>query len=102
MDWRCTGRILFKPIAWGWIRNELGDNYTKKGVAKILWEYVQSGGKIDELIENRKLDVADHLIRDYHYDLRVMIDERLVYFETILIDDDPSDPVIWVVSVHGP
>ena len=42
-DWRCTGRILFKPIPWGWIRKELGGDHTKKGIGKILWDHVQSG-----------------------------------------------------------
>ncbi len=91
---------MYKPVPYGWIRKELG--LTKKGIAEILWKYVQSGGKIDEVIETRKLDVDDHLIRPYHYDMRVLIGRRLVYFETVLDDDDPADPVIWVVSVHDP
>jgi hypothetical protein len=101
-DWQCTGRILFKPAAWNWIRKELRRNRTKKNISMILWNYVRSGGKIDEVVETRKLEVDDHLIRDYHYDLYVEIDGRMVYFETVLIDDDPTDPEIWVVSVHDP
>ena len=99
-DWRCTDRIMFKADAWRWIRRELGHNRTQKGISKILYEHVQASGKIDEVVERRNLEVEDCLIRDYHYDLRVRIDGRLVYFETVLDDDDPAFPVIWVVSVH--
>jgi hypothetical protein len=99
-EWRYTNSVIFKPTAWSWIRKELSGNHTKKGVAKLLWEHVENGGKIDEQIERRKLEVDDNLIRDYHYDVNLSIESRLVYFELILIDDDLEDPVIWVVSVH--
>jgi hypothetical protein len=38
--------------------------------------------------------------RPFHYELRIPIAGRLIYVETILIDDDPTDPVIRVVSIH--
>ncbi|MHB1556009.1 MAG: hypothetical protein ACYC61_00885 [Isosphaeraceae bacterium] len=99
-DWQCSGRILFKTVAWRWIRRELGENRTQKGISKLLSDHVLLDGETDEVKERRNLEVEDRLIRDHHYDIRVNIDGRLVYFETVLDDDDPSFPVIWVVSVH--
>jgi len=31
---------------------------------------------------------------------RITIGERLIYMETILVEDDPDDPTIHVVSIH--
>ena len=42
---------------------------------------------------------------EFHYDLRVPIDDRLVYFETRLDykdANDPLDPAIYVVNAHDP
>ena len=36
----------------------------------------------------------------FHYDFRIPIADRLIYIETILMDDDPEDPTIHVVSIH--
>jgi hypothetical protein len=63
-EWRYTGKIVFKVDAWSWIRKVLDDNHTQKGIAEILWKYVQSGGEIHEVDESRRLEVHDNLIRD--------------------------------------
>jgi hypothetical protein len=94
-NWRFTGYVVFKPIAWCWIRSELG-SFTQKGIAEILHDFVEAGGVIDQCRETRE----DHLHFEFHYDLRVSIAGRLIYFETVLIDDDPDEPMITVVSVH--
>ena len=36
----------------------------------------------------------------FHYDFRTNMDGRLLYIETILVEDDPDDPAIHVVSIH--
>jgi hypothetical protein len=38
--------------------------------------------------------------RDFHYDMRIPVGTKVIYVESLLIDDDPTDPVIEVVSVH--
>ena len=40
---------------------------------------------------------------EFHYDLRVLIGGRLIYFETVLLCIDPNnpdDPRIEVVNIH--
>ncbi len=36
----------------------------------------------------------------YHYDFRMEIAGRLLYIETVLIEDDPEDSIVHVVSIH--
>jgi hypothetical protein len=70
-----------------------------RAISQTLYQYVEAGGEIDEQKENR----AEYVSFEFHYDLRVNIDARHVYFETVLLcddADDPDDPVIVVVSVH--
>jgi hypothetical protein len=67
--------------------------------ARVLHEHVDAGGQIDEHPERR----PEFVHCEFHYDLRVEIGGRRIYFETILLCDDPADPddpVIEVVSVH--
>jgi hypothetical protein len=69
-------------------------------VAGELHRHVEEGGDIDEQKERR----PEHVHYGFHYDLRVKIGERRVYFETVLKvvknPDDPDDPTIIVVNVH--
>ena len=39
-------------------------------------------------------------VHDYHYDLRLQIQDRLCYVESLLLDRDPTDPSILIVSIH--
>jgi hypothetical protein len=68
-------------------------------IAHQLYLFVSNGGLIDEQVERR----PEWKEYEFHYDLRVPIAGRQIYFETILIcedADDPDDPTIVVVSVH--
>ena len=68
-------------------------------IGRLLYEFVVSGGKIDEQVEARP-EFAHY---EFHYDLRVTIGSRRVYFETVLFCDDahdPNDPLVQVVNVH--
>jgi hypothetical protein len=81
-----------------WLVNEL-PQYTWREICRELHEYVTIGGQIDEQVETR-LDYAHY---EFHYDLRVLIGGRRIYFETVLScddPDDPDDPRILVVNVH--
>ena len=65
-------------------------------IARLMCAYVQAGGEIDRVPERR----PEWNDRPFHYDLRIPIGGRLVYIETILLDDDPDDPTIRVVNIH--
>ena len=89
---RCKERVL------EWLRNELA-GYTEREIACLLRDHVEAGGGIDEQVETR----PGYTAFGYHYDLRLRIGGRRIYFETILLcddPDDPNDPFIEVVSVH--
>ncbi len=65
-------------------------------------QHAESGGVIDEVRETRPEWSGDY---EYHYDLRLSVQGKLVYVETRLhfvppfVPDDPS---ILVVNVHAP
>jgi hypothetical protein len=61
-----------------------------------MYKHVEGGGEIDQVKETRP-EWNDF---DFHYDLRVPIGGRLRYFETLLVDGDPDDPIILVVNTH--
>jgi hypothetical protein len=67
-----------------------------------MWEYVNSGGEIDEVPETRPNWVDDF---EFHYDLRFKIQGKKVYVETRLHYRPPfkqDEPFIVVVIVHAP
>lgn len=61
-----------------------------------MFRHVNAGGEIDEVKESRP-EWSD---RWFHYDFRIPIEGRLLYIEMILIEDDPDDPTVHVVSIH--
>ena len=67
-----------------------------KAVAKRMYEHLQAGGTIDQTPETR----PEWNDRPFHYDFRLVIDGWRVYIETILVDDDPTDPTVHIVSMH--
>ena len=94
-NYRYEGYITWKDSALAWLGRELsGVSY--RMVNELLHKHVQAGGEIDQIPERR----PEWNDRPFHYDLRVPITGRLLYVETILVDDDPSDPTIHVVSIH--
>lgn|SRR5215468_12243927 len=97
-NWNVTDYITFGKDALRWLRVEL-PQYSARELARLLYTFVRDGGRIDEQVETR----PEWDIHPFHYDLRVRIEGRLVYFETRLIcddPDDPDDPVIYVVNAH--
>jgi hypothetical protein len=99
-DWRCSNVVVFETLAWNWLRTNLPRTYHQREIARRLHEHVAAGGEIDEVKETREL------WRDlypFHYDLRVVVSGRRIYFETCLDykdPNDPDDPVIRVVNAH--
>ena len=98
-NWQFQGYVRFKPLAVEWLANEL-PGLNLRDAARELFQYVEGGGEIDEQVERR----PEYAHYEFHYDLRVKIGDRHVYFETVLNvlkdPDDPDDPTILVVNAH--
>jgi hypothetical protein len=89
--------VLFKKRPQEWLAGELPE-YTLRDICRILHEYVEGGGEIDEQVETRQ----EYVHWGFHFDLRVRIGGRHVYFETVLEfedADDEDDLTIVVVNV---
>jgi hypothetical protein len=97
-NWKVRGYINFKKLAQEWLAREL-PNYTLPDLCQTLHGFVDQGGTIDEVVERR----PEYTHYEFHYDLRVKIGNRWVYFETVLLcedADDPDEPTILVVNIH--
>ncbi len=92
---RYTGYVEWKDVAQAWVREHL-NNLPLRALAEQMYNHVKAGGEIDQVPERRP--EWNHY--DYHYDLRFTIAGRNVYVETLLHDEDPDDPTIYVVSIH--
>lgn len=93
--WRFTGYVTWKPVAREWWEKNL-EGFTTRAVSEEMYRHLAAGGDIDQVAERRE-EWSDHR---FHYDFRLEINERSLYIETVLIDDDPADPTIHVVSIH--
>src|SRR5437879_8684597 len=94
-NWNYTGYVTAKDVALHWIAVELR-SLTLKEVAKAMYHFLQGGGIIEQVRETR----LEWNQWPFHYDFHFPIKGRNVYIETILQDDDPSDPTIHIVSIH--
>ncbi|NLS97242.1 MAG: hypothetical protein GXX96_34320 [Planctomycetaceae bacterium] len=94
-QWRFTGYITWEAIARRWVEDNL-EGWTTRAVAEEMWRHFETGGRIDEIRETR----PEWTEYRYHYDFRIQFADRLVYVETLLIEDEPNDPTIHVVSIH--
>ena len=83
-----------KAEALEWAGKNLPD-FTLKSLAKLMHDYVSAGGHIDQVRETRPAwnDWP------FHYDFRLPWGGRMLYIETILVDDDPSDPYLRIVRI---
>ncbi len=90
--------VVFKKRPQEWLGRELPE-HTLRAICRILHEHLESGGAIDEQVETR----PEYAHYGFHFDLRVSIGGRRVYFETVLEFEDASDEddlTIVVVNVH--
>jgi hypothetical protein len=94
-QWRFTGYITWKPIARQWVEQDL-EGWTSRAVAEEMFRFAEAGGEIDQVRETR----PEWTEQEFHYDFRFAIGGRLLYIETTLVEDDPDDPTIHVVSIH--
>jgi hypothetical protein len=91
-QWRFTGYITWKPIARQWLEQNL-EGWTTRSVGEEMFRYFEAGGEIDQTRETR----PEWNQERYHYDFRIEIAGRLLYIETILVEDDTT---VHVVSIH--
>ncbi len=101
-NWSFTGYIRFEipNSAYKWIKRELGGKLLSD-IGRLMCEYVNGGGEIDEVRETRP-EWSDY---EFHYDLRLPIDGKPVYIESRLefrVPLVPDDSRIIVVNVHAP
>jgi hypothetical protein len=94
-NWNCTGYVTAKDVALNWIAHHLG-GLSLKDVANAMQQFLQQGGIIDRVVETR----PEWNDWPFHYDFRLHLGGRDVYIETLLQDDDPSDPTVHIVSIH--
>lgn len=102
-NWRFEGFIRFATSdqAKRWTRSNLNDMAASE-IAQHIAEFVACGGEIDEVRERRG-EWQDRY--EFHYDLRLTIQAKLVYIETRLVFSPPfrpDDPYILVVNIHAP
>jgi hypothetical protein len=94
-NWKVTGYVEWKQIALQWLRANL-TGVPARQVGKLMFEHVTNGGVIDQVPEHRP-EWSDF---DFHYDMRLPIHDRMIYVETILVERDPTDPILRIVSIH--
>lgn len=94
-EWKYTGYVTAKDVATEWIADNLG-GLTLKDVAKAMYDLLQRSEEIDQVEETR----PEWNSWPFHYDFRLTISAKPIYIETILKDDDPSDPTVLIVSIH--
>jgi len=94
-NWKYTGYVTGTERVLAWIATEL-PGLTLKDVARVMNAHAQSGGVLDQVPETRE----EWSEWPFHYDFRLPITGRMVYIETILRDDVPTDPTIHIVSMH--
>jgi hypothetical protein len=94
-NWQLTGYVEWSQPAWDWVRKNL-PGVSLKEIAGLMCRHVAAGGPIDRVPEHR----PEWSARGHRYDLRLPAGGRSVTLETLLLDDDPEDPVIYVVSIH--
>ena len=101
-NWRVRGYVNFRPR----VADELAEllpDLPLPQIARELHRYVEAGGEVKEVVERRALECADDAAQPFHHDLRIQIGGRRIYFETVLVcddPDDPDDPTIDVVSIQ--
>jgi hypothetical protein len=97
-NWRYTGYVQLTDFAEREFKR-LGLGIEVRELQRLLAEFVERGGEIDQVEETR----PEWRDWDYHYDLRLTISGRKLYVETRLLyrdANDPDDPVIIVVNIH--
>jgi len=93
-NWHVTDYVTAKDEALEWAGKNLS-GFTLKSPAKLMNDHVCAGGEIDQVRETR----PEWNDWPFHYDFRLSWEDRRLYIETLLVDDDPSDPYLRIVRI---
>lgn len=94
-EWNVAGGVVWNSRSQDYVRTNM--SLSPKEIAKLMWEFVQRGGEIDAQPETREPYRRE---RKFHYDLRLPLEGKDMYVETILVDDSRIDPPhIQVVNI---
>ncbi len=95
--WKSPGdSVQWRKITKDWLLQNLEMGHVEAG--ERMFKYLKAGGKLDEVREVREGYRDRH---EFHYDLRIEIQGKIVYFETRLVQESRLQPAeIHVVSVH--
>lgn len=94
-NWYVTDYVTWKDCARDWVGKQLPE-LTLRDIARVMYDHVQTAGTIDQVPERR----PEWNDREFHYDFRLSVAGRRLYIETVLVDDDPDDPTLHIVSIH--
>jgi hypothetical protein len=96
-NWNYNGYITIKDVAEAWLAKNV-PGLTLRALAKLMHEHVQAGKKVKYARETR----PEWNDWPCHYDFKIAVAGRAkeLYVETVLIDDDPGDPSLFIVNVH--
>jgi hypothetical protein len=94
-NWYVTDYVTIKDTPFTWAGRNLS-GFTVKALARLMYDHFHAGEEIDQVRETR----PEWNDRPYHYDFRLAWCGRRLYIETVLVDDDPTDPTIHIVSIH--
>lgn len=94
-NWQYTGYVTASNRVAKWLKQELPE-LALRDLAKAMFQFVESGGIIDQQVESR----PEWNDWPFHYDFRLHLSGRFIYIETVLRDDDPKDPTVHIVSIH--
>src|SRR5437016_3123501 len=94
-DWYVTDMVRIKDRAASWAGSNLPE-FKLKDLAQLMHQHVAVGGVIDQVRETR----PEWNDRDFHYDFRLYWAGRFIYIETVVVDDDPKNPFLYIVSIH--
>ncbi|MBI1914203.1 MAG: hypothetical protein HYS12_05625 [Planctomycetes bacterium] len=87
--------VTIKDTADDWAGKNLS-NFSLKALAKLMHDHVQNGGVINQQPETR----PEWNDRDFHYDFHLSWAGHVLYVERVLVDDNPRNPYIDIVSIH--
>ena len=94
-EWHSSGFVVWMRRPAEWLRENL-DEENIRSVSRLMFEYLENGGQIDQVVERREIWRDQH---EFHYDFRITINNRKTYIETVL-NVTSTGPTVTIVSMH--
>lgn len=95
-DWQCTCSVHWedRPADWA-LQNFDRTAYTLKAIGRLMYEYVDQGGRVRE-----QTYLPGEYEEDTCYSVVLTLGGQEVFIEFVLRPDEEDDPGIVVVSMH--